>query len=176
MKSNIMKKLLIVLVLVFFSTPTFAGDYQFYFFGINSKFFKEAKWGYIVLGVATSAATHWVGHMAYGKIVGADVGTDGVWRETIRNASPTDNANFARSGFVAQSIVGLVLTSFEKSRKWDFTKGYVAMNAIEIWTYPIRWRNEGDIHLLNKYGNGNAEWAGYSVIALHNILREDFKR
>ncbi len=172
-----MKKILIILIILLFSANVFAGDYQFYFFGINSKFIQEAKWQQIVIGASASVLTHFAGHIAYGKIIGADVDTQGFWKDTIHNGSPSEVINFSRSGFIAQSAIGLLLTSFEKSRNWDFTRGYVAMSAVEIWSYPIRNQYGGDIENINKYGgDGSLEWTGYSALALHNMLRINYKK
>jgi len=152
-------------------------DYQFYFFGINAKFIKSANWRQIAVGAVASFATHWGAHYAYGQLSGMDV-SYGVFNETMHNATPDQKANFARSGFIAQAVVGLVLTSFEKSRNWDFTRGYVAMSAVEVWTYPIRNRDGGgDLGCIDEAGgNGNAEWAAYSLIAAHSLFRENFKK
>jgi len=178
-----MKKVILIVVLLALLSPCkvsaagLTSDYQFYFFGINSKFIKSANWGEIAIGAITSFATHWGAHYAYGKLSGMDV-SYGVFSETMHNATNDQKANFARSGFIAQAVVGLALTSFEKSRNWDFTRGYVTMTAVETWTYPLRSRDGGgDLGCIDEAGgNGNAEWAVYSLIATHNLFRENFKK
>lgn len=175
-----MKKITIfiaLVVLICIPSYSVATDYQFYFFGINAKYLKKAKWEQVALGAASAILVHVGGHYIYGKADGVDFTMNGFWKEDVSNTTPSHKqANFSRSGFVAQSIVGLALTYFDVSRSWDFTRGYVAMSAIETLSYPIRIRNEGDISGMNKNGNGDLEWAGYSLISIHNLLRVDYKK
>jgi len=46
--------------------------------------------------------------------------------------------NFGRAGFALQSLVGTGLTLFRQTRDWDFTKGWVAMNAVQVISYQSR--------------------------------------
>jgi len=168
-----------LLIALSFPFPTIAAeksDYRFYFFGIDTEVIRQADWKQAALGAASALAVHWIGHVGYAKLSGNDV-TWTTFTESMQGGSPAEKRNFARAGFVAQSIVGLALTSFEGSRRWDFTRGFVAMAAVETLSYPLRIVDEGDgdIELMNKYGaNGDAEWGLYSAISLHNLFRVPF--
>ena len=164
-----MKKLLLTLLLLI-PISAYGGDYQFYFFGVNANAINRSNWKQVTLGAASAIAVHTAGHLIYGKITNSDVTFAG-FKETIHNASQSEKENFARAGFVAQSLVGLILTSFEKTRQASFTKGYVVASALETWSYPIRNRDTGDLNEIS-----DAEFAGYSLISLHNLLRVDFKK
>ena len=58
-----------------FITPVHAG-WDFYFFGVNTKTFKEADWKMVALGAATSIAVHTAGHYAYAKMRAIEYGDD----------------------------------------------------------------------------------------------------
>ena len=165
-----MKKLLLILTLLI-PISAYGGDYQFYFFGVNANVINRSNWKQVTLGAVSAIAVHTAGHLIYGKITNSDVTFTGLTKETIHNASQSEKENFARAGFVAQSLVGLVLTSFEKTRQSSFTKGYIVASALETWSYPIRNRSTGDLSEVS-----DLEFAGYSLISLHNLLRVDFKK
>lgn len=165
-----MKRTLIALVFFLFlliPVSAIAGDYQFYFFGINTNLINKSNWKKVTLGAVSAIITHTVGHLIYGKLTNNDVTFTGLTKETIHNASQSDKENFSRAGFVAQSLLGLALTSFEKTRQLAFTKGYVMTSAIETWSYPIR-NTTGDLKEIS-----DTEFAAYSLVALHNLLRVD---
>jgi len=175
---NCNKSATLLLALLLFPSPCSAAeksDYRFYFFGVNADAVQKADWKQVALGAVAAYAVHWVGHVGYAKLSGNDVSCG--WETEILQGDPStaEKRNFARAGFVAQSIVGLALTSFEGSRRWDFTRGYVALSAIETLSYPLRRSDEGDIKMLNRYGaDGDLEWGIYSAIAVHNLLRVPF--
>lgn len=171
-----MKKLIVALMLLLMmSAPAIAGDYKFYFFGVDHEMLKSRNWPVIAVGAATAVATHFAGHVIYAKAKDMDVSYEGFWRETINHPQmqpKSDIRNFARAGFVLQAVVATILTSFEASRRWDFTRGYVIGSALETWTYDFRKDDTGDLRAIDwAGGNGNLEWGAYSLIAIHNVLR-----
>lgn len=165
-----MKKIIfILLVVILMPVTSYADDYQFYFFGVNANIINKKNWKQVSIGAITAIATHTCGHLLYGKINNNDVTFTSLNREVIHNASQSDRENFSRAGFVAQSLVGLALTSFEVSRNWSFTRGYVVAAALDTLSYPIRNNNSADL----KYMGVGGEFAVYSLISLHNLLRVD---
>jgi hypothetical protein len=160
------------------------GGTKFYFFGVDADIFKEAKgkdWAKVGVGVVTSMATHVGGHWVAGEIFDVDFKfRDCYTKEEIDGecwnggCSDSDLRWFARGGFVLQHGVGFALTSFETTRYSYFTKGYVATSAIGTWSYPLRHYGSdyNDLKMLDEHGgNGDLEYAIYSTIALHNVLR-----
>ena len=155
-----------------FITPVHAG-WDFYFFGVNTKTFKEADWKMVALGAATSIAVHTAGHYAYAKLNGMSIRQDGFCEKiSFSNYSAKQNREIAQAGFVAQHLVGVILTTIPATRHTDFTRGYVAMAWIETATYPIWWQKDGDLNWSHHFG-GNRDWefAAYMAVATHNVLR-----
>ena len=152
--------------------------WDFYFFGVNTKTFKEADWKMVALGAATSIAVHTAGHYAYAVVHGMSVRQDG-FSEMISftENSPQRIREFMQAGFVAQHLVGLALTSIPYTRQTDFTRGYVAMAWIETATYPILWQKDGDLNWSHHFG-GNRDWefAAYMAVATHNVLRINWSK
>ena len=121
-----------------------------YFFGVDMEWVKDADLedvGVMALGMATSFASHEIAH------------------ELTENGTSTEG----HAGFFVQSLLATALTSFEGTRYSYFTRGVVAMNNIQIWSYPVRrgWSG-GDIGLMD---DGSKWWAVYSGVAVHNTLR-----
>lgn len=129
---------------------TSCGGTKFYFFGVDMDWVKDATVedaGVMLLGMATSFASHELAH------------------EFTEDGTSTEG----HVGFFVQSLLATTLTSFEATRYSYFTRGVVAMNNIQIWSYPIRrgWSG-GDIGLMDE---GSQWWAVYSGVAAHNTLR-----
>lgn len=105
------------------------------------------------------------GVMALGMFAGF------VAHETGHAVTKDGSKATGHAGFLSQTVLATVLTSFEATRYSYFTRGVVALNAGEIWSYPLRrGTSQGDIGLMGE--NGTKYWAGYSAVALHNVLRE----
>jgi len=177
-----MKKVSLIIFLLLFLCS--CGGTKFYFFGVDADIFREAEakdWAKVGAGVVTSVAVHTAGHWAAGEIFDVDFKfKDCYTKEEVSNecwdggCSDSDLRWFARGGFVLQHSVGLALTSFETTRYSYFTKGYVGSAAIGTWAYPL-YHHGSDYHdfkMIDEHGgNGDLEYAIYSTIALHNVLR-----
>ena len=172
-----MKNFFLVLSIVFiFAMPAYAGDYEFYVFGVNLKWIKNSDWKMITLGAVSSVVAHELGHISYVKYKGYDCKRDGLDFYTT-GMKGSDLQNLGRAGFVVQTGIGLLLTSFEKTRHSDFTRGWTGVTAFQLGTYPIRYNKnkKGDFHLIDK-GGGNAdlEYGIFSAITIHNLLRQEW--
>lgn len=151
--------------------------YDFYYFGVNTKTFKEANYWKVTAGAITSVAVHTAGHYAYAGLNGMSVRQDGFKEVVDRGYSDKNCREFAQAGFLTQNLIGLALTSIPAFRQSDFTKGYVAMAFIETVSYPLLWQNDGDLYSSDKNGgNATLEYIGYSAVALHNLLRINWEK
>lgn len=161
----------IILLWLFFGCSTSHAT-DFYYFGINGKWIKNAKWGDVATGVVSSVATHFLGHMGYAYVKGLDVTVSGTKEILHEPYSDSEARNFARAGFVLQHGVGLVLTSCKRSRDWDFTKGYTITTALATITYPWRHSSDGDFNMIDDHGgNGCVEYLFFCALSCHEILR-----
>jgi hypothetical protein len=146
---------------------------DFYYFGVNAKTFKEANYKAVALGAVASVVTHTAGHYAYAGLTGMRVQQDGL-HEIVDGKAPEHNLrDFSMAGFALQNGVGLILTSIPATRQSDFTKGYVTAAFVETAFYPAFFRGEsGDLYMSNQYGgNADIEYAIFTAIATHNMLR-----
>lgn len=173
-----MKKILAVAVLAMILGFFGCASTRFNVFGIDVNELKSASdeknMLKLVGGAAASFATHVAGHYLAGEMVGGEIDQQGL-NEVMTNSGELSDSNmqwFARGGFVLQLGVNTILTSFEKTRNSYFTKGYTAATCFELWTYPFRWKDEGDFHTLGEYGgNDSSELYLYHAASAWNFYR-----
>lgn len=175
-----MKKLIVVFVVLLSSCAPIretAKNSDFYYFGVNSKAFKEANYWKVGAGALTSIATHTAGHYVYAGLTGIHVRQDGL-SEVVDGNLPTHNLrDFSIAGFAFQNGVGLILTTIPATRQSDFTKGYVSAAFIETAFYPVAYKTEGDFNQLSEQGgNGDIAYGIFTAIATHNMLRVNWKK
>lgn len=132
-------------------------NYEVYVFGINLKAFRNCNWIEVTAGAVSSLLVHELGHALYLETQGEDwdlsVSSSGLAVHTNARLSDSQYRNFGRAGFLLQAGIGALLTSFEGTRHSDFTKGWVSMNAAQIWTYDLRDHdNTNDFDLIEKGG------------------------
>ncbi|MCK9570043.1 hypothetical protein M0R72_13960 [Candidatus Pacearchaeota archaeon] len=168
--------MVIALLICLSTAPAHAGGWDFYFFGVNTKTFKEADWKMVVMGAATSIAVHVGGHYAYAAANGISIYQDGC-REVIGPASTKQLREFNQVGFALQHAVGLALTSIPWTRQTDFTRGYVVAAWVETAVYPALNHKQGDLYWSNHYGgNSDYEYAAYMAVATHNLFRVNWAK
>jgi len=162
---KVIRKIILIVSLLILSFG--CANTKFYFFGIDLEKLKEMDKVETVAGAITSVGMHIGGHFLAGAITDNKVEFDGLFHEKYeRDTWYVDNG-----GFILQHGFGLLLTSFDSYRFRDFTNGYVAIAALETWTYPLREdenrsdfrKNDGDFRYL--------EFSIYSTVGLHNLLR-----
>lgn len=173
-----MKNLILALIILLLAGCAHIEKTDFYFFGVNTKTFKEVNYWKVAAGAITSVAVHTAGHYAYAGLTGMSVRQDGFNEVAGYGYKERQYIEFAQAGFIAQNLVGLVLTSIPATRQSDFTKGYVAMAFIETVSYPLFEHGEnGDLNMSNRHGgNATLEYIGYAAIATHNLLRVNWKK
>ena len=181
-----MKKIVIALFLaagIIFTIPVSANaqsDYEFYFFGINLKTFQESNWVKVTAGAVASVLVHELGHALYLQSQGKDwdlqsSSSSGLAIHTSQTLSESQYRNFGRAGFALQTFIGAALTTFEKTRYSDFTKGWVGINAFQVCSYNGRNHDIGnDFEMIERGGgNGDLELGAFYLISSYNLLKMD---
>ena len=173
-----------LIVLVFFITaghPIAAraqGDYEFYLFGVNIKSFRNCNWLQVAAGAATSLLVHELGHALYmeaqGKKWDFEVsGSSGMAITFTDSLSPRQYRDFGRAGFALQTGIGLLLASMPATRGRDFTKGWVGVNSVQLYTYQVRTHEHGnDLSMIEKGGgNTDLEMGMLAMVSSYNLLQ-----
>jgi len=155
-------------------------DYEFYFFGINLKSFQGSNWLKVTAGAVASVLVHELGHALYLQSQGKDwdlqsSSSSGLAIHTSDFLSENQYRNFGRAGFALQTFIGAVLTTFEKTRYSDFTKGWVGINAFQVSSYNGRNHDIGnDFEMIERGGgNGDFELGVFYLIGSYNLLKMD---
>ena len=92
---------------------------------------------------------------------------------TPDHLSSDESRGFGMAGFALQTAVGTLLTSFEKTRTSDYTKGWVGANTVQLFTYPIRPHVDGSDFQMIERGGGDADQihSVFSMISCYNFAR-----
>jgi hypothetical protein len=178
-KHKIIKIIILSALFIFCSKMAFAqSGFEFYFFGLNIKSFQNSNWLKVTTGAVASVCLHELGHALYLESIGktwnfkASI-SSGFSVQTDENLADTEWSNFGRAGFALQSLVGTGLTLFEETRYLDFTKGWVGMNAVQVFSYQGRRNNNDNDFGLIEQGGGDSdlEFATFSFLSIHNLIR-----
>ena len=167
---------LILLAISFFGC---AGT-QFRVCGIDLKEMRNAKpgdYGQVALGMAASFATHVAGHYLAAEVFDVDIHQDGLNGaiDYSNNPSQGDVRWVARGGFVLQLAVNTALG--ELANDSYFTKGFTALTSVELATYGLRHKYDGDFNLLDEAGgNGSLEYGLYGAWAAYNFYRVSVRK
>jgi hypothetical protein len=158
-----------------FATSSIGGSsFEFIFFGVNLESLRDSNWGEVAIGAVASLLVHELGHVLYLQARGKDwdlvTSNSGLGIHTSEFLSQEEYRNFGRSGFLLQTGIGFLLTSFERTRQSDFTKGWVCMNVFQASTYSVRDHDAGDdIAMIDRgNGNGSSEMMLFSAMSLYN--------
>jgi hypothetical protein len=134
-------------------------DWEFYFFGVNLKTFKESNWLMVATGAVASMLTHELGHALYLESQGKDwdllPSSSGLAIHTDNYLTDKQYRNLGRAGFALQTGIGAILTPFKSTKHLDFTKGWVSINVAQLYTYEQRTHDNGNDFALIKRGNGD---------------------
>ena len=161
------------------SNPALAGSgFDFYFFGQNMNAFQNSSWMQVAAGAVASVCVHELGHALYLQSIGKSWDlrsslSSGFAVHTDDNLGRNQLSNFGRAGFALQTLIGTGLSMFEATRYSDFTKGWVAINAVEVLSYKGRRHEVGDDFELIERGGGNSdlELAAFSFLSFNNMMR-----
>lgn len=151
-------------------------DWEFYFFGVNLKTFKESNWLMVATGAVASMLAHELGHALYLESQGKDwdllPSSSGLAIHTDNYLTDKQYRNLGRSGFALQTGIGTILTSFKSTKHLDFTKGWVSINVAQLYTYEQRKHDNGDDFALIERGNGDKglNLGALAFITKNNLL------
>ena len=148
---------------------------EFEFFGINTKDFEGRSFSKIAVGCVMSFVVHEAGHLIVGDMVGMttsmkwDNGSV-AWSDDYGDKSDYEKALFHGGGFIAQALVGTVLTAVPYTRHSDFSVGFTGMTMVENIGYGITGGMAGndvsDVKNLDRYGyNGTMIAIGSGILS-----------
>jgi len=152
-----MKKFVILLLVLLFSSSCLAADIQF-LPDINQIYtrYKDSNKLKLVAGIISSIAVHELSHIAMLEINNVDYNIS--WQGMSGRGKRDYQSDMA--GFVGQNIVGFILP-----RKSDFSLGYNTCTFLTTITYPLRIDN-GDFGRNDRM----LEWGIASLAASVNIM------
>ncbi len=136
-------------------------DWEFEFFGINSKDLKGRKPIPIFIGCISSFAVHEAGHLIAGDMVGIKASMkwkDGpvAWADDYHDKSDNEKSLFHAGGFIAQILVGTALTAIPYTRHSDFSVGFNGFASVNSIVYGVTGGRDGsysDVKQLSNYGH-----------------------
>jgi hypothetical protein len=156
------QSILIVIIFLSLVTPSFAGvfdDIEFNILGINPKDFKDRKISHIVEGAVASLVVHELGHIVAGRAVGMNTRFDSssfvVRADKYDDKSDSDKLLFHSGGFIAQVVVGGLITAMPATRHSDFNLGFNGFTTINSALYTITGGTDddtSDIHQISEHG------------------------
>lgn len=178
MKRKVFVTFISITLIFILPNVTIAGSgFEFYLFGVKVESFRNYNWFKVTAGAVSSVLAHELGHALYLERSGKDwelrTSSSGLAIYTHDDLSDNNCKNLGRAGFALQTAIGTLLTSFEKTRKSDFTKGWVGINTVQLYTYNFRSHNDGDDFNMIERGGGNPvlEQNVFTVLSLYNISR-----
>lgn len=164
---------------IFLTNPASArAGFEIYLFGLNMKSLQNSNWLNVAAGAVASVCIHELGHALYLESIGKSYNFEtslpsGISVQTDENLTDTQWRNFGRAGFALQTLAGTGLTLFDKTRHSDFTKGWVGINAMQVYSYQGRYNeNDGDFVLIERGdGDGDLEFTAFSFMSIYNLVR-----
>jgi len=166
--------LISILLLTIFPVAHAKSDWEFYFFGINSKDLKGRKILPVIMGFVSSFIVHEAGHLIAGNMAGMKTSmkwNNGpvAWAVDYDDKSDHKKALFHSGGFLAQTLVGTALTAISYTRHSDFSVGFTGFTANNSIAYGITGGQDGsisDVENLNRRGyNGEAIAIGVGFLS-----------
>jgi hypothetical protein len=171
-----------ILVALILSDPAIAsakGGFEFYLFGMNIRSFENSNWLKMAAGAAASIVAHEMGHAMYLQLNGKEWGlkgsSSGLAIVTSDYLSDDESRGFGMAGFAFQTAIGTLLTSFDKTRTSDFTKGWVGVNTVQLFSYTSRSHVDGSDFQMIERGGGDAEQVHnvFTMVSTYNFRRLD---
>jgi hypothetical protein len=172
-EKKLKKSILISASILLIATNAFA--MEFYFFGVNTRLFKDRNWFELAAGAATAMVVHEVAHIVAAELQGHD------WHLSLESTGPAvwfeNGDNYfldANAGFFAETIVGTTLNLIPSTRGTDFAKGYNGSTFTRLLTYNLRWDSESDVQgdfkmIDDNGGDGETSHFLYTGIAKLNL-------
>ena len=174
-----MKKIVFIITLVMvFSLPMLArADWDIRFFGINVNDFEDRHWAPVIIGGISSFVVHELGHYTVAELAGMkpsfkwDSGPV-VWVDDYADKSVTEKRFFHAGGFLAQMLVGSIITALPATRHSDFAVGFTAFTAVENTMYGIVNPRAGDVSDVSNLSELGWNGTGFALGngALNGVL------
>lgn len=178
MRRKIVAIFIFIISIFSYHGSTMAGSaFDVYFLGMKVDSLRDYNWLQLTAGAVSSVLAHELGHALYLERSGKDwelrTSSSGLAIYTHDDLSDGNCKNLGRAGFALQTAIGALLTSFEKTRKSDFTKGWVGINSVQLYTYNFRSHNDGDDFNMIERGGGNPVFDQniFAMLSIYNISR-----
>jgi hypothetical protein len=176
--------ILVALILSYPIVVSAEGRFECYIFGVNIRTFEDSNWLKVAAGAVASILTHELGHAMYLEHASKDwdlkVSSSGLAIATPDRLSAGESLGFGMAGFVLQTAISTLLTSFEKTRNSDYTKGWVGANTIQLFSYKGRAHVDGDDFQMIERAGGDADQyhSVFTMISAYNFrrLQSDFPK
>ncbi len=134
--------LISILLLTIIPAAHADSDWEFYFFGINSKDLKGRKILPVIMGFVSSFIVHEAGHLIAGNMAGMKTSMKWdngpiAWADDYEDKSKYQKALYHSGGFIAQTLVGTALTAISYTRHSDFAVGFTGFTANNSLAYAF---------------------------------------
>jgi hypothetical protein len=169
--------LMVVAILILISQPAIAGNWEINIFGVNVTNMKDKSIPMIIVGAVVSHVVHELGHLAYAKMHGGghyDWDRHVIIMEDYHARSLSEQQFFHRAGFLAQLLVGGVLTLVPETRHTSFTIGFNGYSTTNTLLYTTSGGTNKKFSDILQLRNGQMEGALYTAFAgllLHQNLQ-----
>jgi hypothetical protein len=169
--------ILVALILSYPGVVSARGRFECYIFGVNIRTFENSNWLKVAAGAAASILTHELGHVIYLQLADKEWelkgSSSGLAIVTPDYLSDDESRSFGMAGFALQTAVGTLLTSFDKTRSSDYTKGWVGVNTVQLFSYTSRPHVDGDDFQMIEQAGGDPEQIHnvFTMISAYNFRR-----
>ena len=171
--------ILVALILSYPVVVSAKGRFEYYIFGVNIRTFENSNWLKVAAGAAASILTHELGHVIYLQLADKEWelkgSSSGLAIVTPDYLSNDESRSFGMAGFALQTAVGTLLTSFDKTRSSDYTKGWVGVNTVQLFSYTSRPHVDGsDFQMIERAGGDSEQIHNvFTMISAYNFRRLD---
>jgi hypothetical protein len=169
--------IIVGLILSYPAVVSAKGRFEYYIFGVNIRTFENSNWLKVAAGAAASIVVHELGHAMYLELADKEWELRGSYSGlaivTPDHLSADESRGFGMAGFALQSAVATMLTSFEKTRTSDFTKGWVGASTLQLFSYTSRPHVDGnDFQMIERAGGDAEQIHGiFTMISGYNFRR-----
>jgi hypothetical protein len=160
--------ILSIIIILTFSVVPASAEWDFHFFGIKVNDLEGRNWAPVIIGGVTSYVTHEAGHYVAAELTGMDASVKWdsgivIWADEYDDKSDSAKRFFHAGGFLAQTLVGSIITAVPYTRHSDFAVGFTGFSFVENTMYGITGglmvSEYSDVHNLDDLGWNGAGFA-----------------